>query len=155
MKKIYIIALTMFTLTNTSIAGIGGGQHSHKSQHWESPTYAKETINPTIVNKQSVSKGRAIFMNSCASCHGFKADGNGPLAKVLSPKPSNLRMMSKMHPDGDFAWKIANGRGAMPAWKDKIKQKDIWDIVNYIQSLSLIQLTKTESPHDHADQHGH
>jgi mono/diheme cytochrome c family protein len=94
-------------------------------------------------------------MNSCVSCHGFKADGNGPLAKVLSPKPSNLRMMSKMHPDGDFAWKIANGRGAMPAWKDKIKQRDIWAIVNYIQSLSLIQLTKTESPHDHANQHGH
>jgi hypothetical protein len=26
--------------------------------------------------------------------------------------------MAAHHPDGDLAWKIANGRGAMPPWKD-------------------------------------
>ena len=43
--------------------------------------------------------------------------------------------MSGMHEDGDIAWKIAVGRGAMPGFKEKLSQEQIWDLVNFIQSL--------------------
>ena len=43
--------------------------------------------------------------------------------------------MAGSHTDGDLAWKIAAGRGAMPGWKDSLTEKQIWDIVNFIQSL--------------------
>jgi mono/diheme cytochrome c family protein len=39
------------------------------------------------------------------------------------------------HTDGDIAWKIENGRGAMPAWKGKLKQMEIWNLTNFIQAL--------------------
>lgn len=38
----------------------------------------------------SVQKGRKVYLNNCASCHGVKADGNGPAASVMSPKPRDL-----------------------------------------------------------------
>ena len=53
--------------------------------------------------------------------------------------------MAGQHPDGDFAWKVANGRGAMPAWKEILSERDIWHVVNYIQSL--------EHPDKTADAH--
>jgi mono/diheme cytochrome c family protein len=43
--------------------------------------------------------------------------------------------MAGLHTDGDLAWKITNGRGAMPAWKDMLGKNQVWDLVNYIQSL--------------------
>jgi mono/diheme cytochrome c family protein len=43
--------------------------------------------------------------------------------------------MSAYHSDGDLAWKISHGRGAMPAWKSILKSKQIWDLVNFIRRL--------------------
>lgn len=151
MKNIYMTALTVFTLSNTSFAGVGGFMHGHGDQHWESPASAKKVKNPVNATRRSVNKGEVLFMNSCASCHGNNADGKGPLSKSLSTEPTNLQAMSGMHPDGDFAWKIANGNGAMPAWKDSIKQKDIWNLVNYIQSLSSNKNTAASMGHSAAE----
>jgi len=38
--------------------------------------------------------------------------------------------------DGDGAWKIAEGRGALPSWKERLADEHIWDLVNFIQSLA-------------------
>ncbi len=35
-------------------------------------------------------RGRALFNDNCAVCHGRKADGNGPLAPKLEVWPANL-----------------------------------------------------------------
>jgi mono/diheme cytochrome c family protein len=44
--------------------------------------------------------------------------------------------MSNNHKDGDFFWKINTGKGNMPSFKNKLAKNDIWDLVNFIQSLS-------------------
>jgi len=58
-----------------------------------------------------------------------------PVSATLDPKPADLVVMAPMHPGGDFFWKIENGRGVMPAWKDTLDENQIWDLVNYIKSL--------------------
>lgn len=35
-------------------------------------------------------QGRATFMTNCASCHGIKGDGNGPLGRALRPRPRDF-----------------------------------------------------------------
>jgi len=42
---------------------------------------------------------------------------------------------------GDFAWKIANGRGLMPGFKDHLTKEQIWDLTNFIQSLKTKNVT--------------
>ena len=39
--------------------------------------------------------GRNEFLRSCASCHGVSGKGDGPVAKSLSPPPSDLTRLSE------------------------------------------------------------
>jgi mono/diheme cytochrome c family protein len=39
-------------------------------------------------------------------------------------------------PDGVVAYRIANGGEVMPAWKGVLRGDDIWDLINFIRSLS-------------------
>jgi len=114
-------------------------EHGHDSEHgeahWASPKEAATRTNPIKSDQASLDRGKQVFMTNCASCHGPTAEGNGPVGANLNPKPTNLTIMAGNHQDGDFEWKIANGRGAMPGWKSILNEKQRWDVVNYIQAL--------------------
>ncbi len=45
--------------------------------------------------------GRVTFNRYCASCHGQKADGTGPVARMLKVPPADLRMLA-IENDGEF-----------------------------------------------------
>lgn len=71
--------------------------------------------------------GEIEYMASCAACHGKKAQGDGPVAEVLTTKPSNLTQISK-EIGGTFptehVYKVIDGREMinphgdrnMPVW---------------------------------------
>lgn len=131
----------------------GGHDDSHGSshgagKHWMSPKGEAEKHNPIKSDAASVGRGEKSYATLCSACHGASAMGDGAAGVALNPKPTNLKAMSGGHPDGDFAWKIANGRGAMPAWKAVLKEDQIWDLVNYIQNLKNDQ-------HSHSNSHTH
>jgi mono/diheme cytochrome c family protein len=102
---------------------------------WEAPESAAALENPVSADSPSIESGRALFLEYCAACHGRSAAGDGPMAAALTPVPSDLTAVSGHHPDGDFFWKIENGKGAMPGFQEKLSDKQIWHLVNYIQSL--------------------
>lgn len=56
--------------------------------------------------------------------------------------------MSGKHSDGDFAWKIKTGKDEMPAWEDDLEEKEIWSLVNYIQSFKR-SVPHGQDKHDH------
>ena len=103
---------------------------------WKAPKEASERQNPVPKNQDSIERGKALYRKYCASCHGKNGQGDGPLAKNLTPKPADLVERAAHHSDGDFAWKITNGRGAMPAFKDQLSEAEIWDLTNFIKSLN-------------------
>ena len=103
---------------------------------WKAPKEASERQNPAPKNLESIERGKALYRQYCASCHGINGQGDGPLAKNLTPKPADLVERAAHHSDGDFAWKITNGRGAMPAFKDQLSESQIWDLTNFIRSLN-------------------
>ena len=71
--------------------------------------------------------GQMEYMSNCAACHGGDAKGGGPVAAVLSVKPSNLTQISKSF-NGKFPneqiYKVIDGREMisphgdtdMPVW---------------------------------------
>lgn len=127
----------------------GHGDNHGKGAHWMSPKGEAEKANPIKADAASIERGKNSYAILCATCHGATAMGDGVAGAALDPKPTNLKAMSGGHPDGDFAWKIANGRGAMPAWKSLLKEDQIWDLVNYIQDL------KNESSNNNDNEQGH
>ena len=147
LKNLYlaIVAVSGIAVFGTPTPLFAEGDHAHKHSkpdhqnhqgaHWASPKEAAARINPVVSNEASIARGAKSFATSCASCHGKQALGDGLAGASLNPKPTNLKAMSGGHSDGDFAWKIANGRGAMPAWKGSLSENEIWDLVNFIQDL--------------------
>jgi mono/diheme cytochrome c family protein len=37
--------------------------------------------------------------------------------------------------DGALFWKMSEGRGVMPAWKDILSETERWQLVNYLRKL--------------------
>lgn len=111
----------------------GGGHHG--PHDWNAPPEAAARPNPVAADAESIARGDAVYDQHCVVCHGPAGAGDGPLAASLDPPPPNLQVMAPLHPPGDLAWKIAEGRGAMPAWKATLSEAQIWDTVNYLKSL--------------------
>lgn len=103
--------------------------------HWIVPLSETTRQNPVMISPRSIQTGEKIFKQNCASCHGKNADGNGFFGQNLDPRPANLHTVSKSHSDGEFAYKIRKGRGAMPGWEETLDENQIWSLVNYIRSL--------------------
>ncbi|MEY4166591.1 MAG: hypothetical protein RIR52_415 [Acidobacteriota bacterium] len=51
--------------------------------------------------KDELARGRKLYNQYCASCHGMDAKGSGPVAASLKTAPSDLTTIAKRH-DGKF-----------------------------------------------------
>ncbi len=109
-----------------------------------------------IAAAADVARGHALFLQYCASCHGPKGEGNGPVARTLTTPPANLRLLSERYgnplPANQIASFIdgksdvkAHGTRDMPVWGRRfyvegspneadIKAR-IADLVAYLQSI--------------------
>lgn len=79
------------------------------------------------VKKVSPTSGQAMYKDYCAPCHGVDGKGNGPVAKALSPAPTDLTLLSKKNqgrfPDSHVSAVLqfgvdvpAHGSDVMPVW---------------------------------------
>jgi len=74
----------------------------------------------------------------CASCHGPSGKGDGSMA-LAGGTPSNLADETWDHgsSDGEIFVVIRDGVSSdMESYKDKLTEKQMWQLVNYIRSLS-------------------
>ncbi len=51
---------------------------------------AKALKNPVPASPERIEKGKTVYLQVCAICHGEKGDGNGPLAEGLDPRPRDF-----------------------------------------------------------------
>jgi mono/diheme cytochrome c family protein len=135
----FIICVCIGLLVFVTSSANEKGQHKkpHGHGHWSAPPEAVKRANPVPRDQASIARGKNLFTTYCSVCHGPEGRGDAPAAAGLNPKPPNLVKMAGHHPDGDIAWKIENGKGAMPAWKGKLEEKEIWDLTNFIKALPL------------------
>ncbi len=127
------------------------------AMHWLTPAAEANQFNPITPSIKSITLGARVFQQNCVSCHGARADGNGTNAPNLKTKPADLRVMAITHTDGDFSYKIRKGRGDMPGWEKILTNNDIWNLVNYIQTLDK-QPTLSDQKHEkrnHPREHRH
>lgn len=76
---------------------------------------------------QQMNYGEAEYLNSCAVCHGYYGNGDGPLADELRKKPADLTLLSERN-GGEFPyWRVfetidgrsvvgSHGPRDMPVW---------------------------------------
>lgn len=104
---------------------------------WEAPAEADTLVIPLEHTKEVIERGQQIYTNQCAICHGEAGKGNGPAGAAFNPSPADLTS-EEFHEqsEGAIFWKIREGRGAMPGFKNSLDEKKLWSIVYYIKALS-------------------
>ncbi|MGE3513111.1 MAG: c-type cytochrome [Vicinamibacterales bacterium] len=98
--------------------------------------------------------GSAIFGLYCASCHGVRATGNGPLASMLTRRPPDLTRIAERNGGTFPTERVArtidgrapakgHGGGDMPVWGDAFARSSdpapasekIARLVSYLASI--------------------
>ena len=100
---------------------------------------AAKIKNPVAATPESVATGKQVYTRNCAVCHGTTAEG-GSGSDISPPAPDLTDAEWKRgSTDGEIFDVIKNGVPPelnMGAWGDRIKDPDIWNVVNYVRSLA-------------------
>jgi mono/diheme cytochrome c family protein len=95
--------------------------------------------NPVAATAESIAAGQPVYQRYCATCHGRTAEGGS--GSDISPPAPDLTDSEWKHgsSDGEIFDVIKNGIPPelnMEPWGDRIKDADIWNLVNYLRSLA-------------------
>jgi mono/diheme cytochrome c family protein len=103
-----------------------------------------QSLKPDIVSPESLQRGKQVFLQNCAPCHGVAGDGKGTAATTLIPEPANFRLKQ---PDFDYILEVLNNGipgTSMPAWNQQISEPDRQALAHFLRSLFQAQ-----SPSEH------
>jgi cbb3-type cytochrome c oxidase subunit III len=108
-----------------------------RSQETRRNPEAQKIKNPEPQNAESIEAGKKLYQRNCAACHGPNGKGDGGMA-LSGGEPSDLTddVWDHGSTDGEIFVVIRDGVSAdMLAYKTKLTEKQIWQIVNYIRSI--------------------
>ena len=130
MKQV-ALALTCIVIALIAIACTETATPTNRS----TPTAAGSPAAPAAATPTDpLAAARANYAKNCEACHG--PEGVGGLVKVEDKqiKVASLKSSSAIrHTDEQLAKMITNGEEAMPAFKDKLSQAEIQDLVTFIR----------------------
>ncbi len=96
-----------------------------------------------VLAQGNAEKGKTLFAQYCASCHGASGKGDAPAAAALNPKPKDLT--DKAYVAGlkdQYLFDLIQKGGAavgksplIPPFGSKLKDQDIRDVIAFIRSL--------------------
>ncbi len=102
------------------------------------PADAARQANPVKPNPESIAQGKKYYAYDCAMCHGANGNGKGEVAVDEKLKigdftdPTTLKDKT----DGELFYILKNGHDRMPAEHVRLKQDELWNLINYVRSLS-------------------
>jgi mono/diheme cytochrome c family protein len=115
------------------------GCKTKSSAETKIPQEEVDRKNPVESNPASIAEGRRLYgATDCALCHGKDGDGKGVLAKDINMnlhdwrKPESLLHVT----DGELSYLVLKGKGRMPAYDGKETPEQVWQIINYVRSMS-------------------
>ena len=102
------------------------------------PMEAESRKNPVQATPDAVSKGRDVYLQSCAICHGSDGHGQTTLGQGMYPPAMDLTAPHVQHwDDSAMFWIIQNGvrMTGMASWKGTISEEDTWKLVTFLHQL--------------------
>ena len=118
----------------TALAAVGTGARQAPAAD------AKKLVNPVKATPESVASGEQLYKKYCSFCHNPDGKGHGPMApKGTNPSDLTDPKWDNGSTDGEIFAAIRNGVGPkfdMKPYKDRIPERDIWNLVNYLRSLN-------------------
>ena len=104
----------------------------------KSSSDSAKSSSPVKTSPASVASGKKKYGQDCAMCHGKEGAGDGDLAEDMHLKLKDFREADALKDlsDADIYKIINNGKGKMMGEEGRLKPDEIWDVVNFVRSLS-------------------
>jgi mono/diheme cytochrome c family protein len=131
LRRLLFIALVGMIVISLVLAAM-------RRAEWIIPEDAARRGNPLTPSPNNLSGARGLYKESCAECHGDTGKGDGPKGRKLFTDPSNLTDTARIGSltDGALFYEISEGRRPMPEFKTRMTEKQRWQLVLLIRSLS-------------------
>jgi mono/diheme cytochrome c family protein len=134
-----LTALAMFALL--AVSSPAQETKTEQGKAPEEQKVAPEVVgrnNPVASSPTSIAEGKRIFAVDCVMCHGKEGDGKGEVAVSMKLTPPDFRddTAMKKFTDGELFNNITNGKGGMPPEGKRAAPDQIWNLVNYVRSIS-------------------
>jgi mono/diheme cytochrome c family protein len=101
--------------------------------------------NPLPLTQSVAERGRKVWNDHCAVCHGAVGDGISQLSSAYGAKPANLLSNElRGQPDGYIYGVVVLGKNAMPSYAPDLDEHDRWAAVHYVRILQRSQDAKDE-----------
>lgn len=104
------------------------------------PDQYDNLTNTLPASTENIINGEKLYQTQCLGCHGKYGKGDGLSGQQLTPRPANLAFSRRLPvtTDAFFFWTISEGGkpfgSAMPAFKEKLSDTEIWQITHYINT---------------------
>ena len=100
----------------------------------KSPAPTNSAGTSAAAPNSELAAARVIFEKNCAGCHGGTAEGGTAKVNNKQIKVPSLKSERAMkHDDQRLTETITDGEEEMPAFKDKLKAREIADLVKLIR----------------------
>ena len=89
--------------------------------------------------KASIASGSTLYTSTCGFCHGSDGRAQTPIGRWTYPRAADLTSTQvQSYSDQELFWIIQNGIRftGMPAFGKVESGADIWNLVNYVRTLS-------------------
>lgn len=95
---------------------------------------------PFPITRDVLIRGQERYNIYCSPCHGYEGDGRGMVVRrgMKQPPSYHIERLQNETP-GYFFDVMTNGFGAMYSYASRVKPRDRWAIIAYIQALQLSQ----------------
>lgn len=91
---------------------------------------------PALGAGETPAAAQKHYESMCKSCHGKSGEGNPGLARALKVDPALLVLKDLDKADEELIAVTRDGHGKMPAFKTRLSEDEIRDVVEYIRGLS-------------------
>ncbi|WP_228466837.1 c-type cytochrome [Adhaeribacter swui] len=133
----YLLAASLGTCALSSYVSVTDtASFLQDGGRWVAPPSADQIKNPYPVEPLTLTQGEELFVMYCAPCHGENGYGDGAAGGAMGVKPANFHSpVVQKQKDGALFWKLSEGRGNMPPFKESLSEEQRWQLVAYLRKL--------------------